>query len=182
MSTHSRLCKFVLAFALTLLQAPLAWAVVDVDLELVLAVDISMSMDPDEQRLQREGYIAALRDPTVMKAIKSGQRGRIAVTYLEWAGPPTQKIIVPWRLIDSTESAEAFISELAGTPYSRASMTSISAALLFARQQFEKGEFRSQRKVIDVSGDGVNNAGPLMSVVQPDILSSGIVINKPYTF
>ncbi len=164
---------------LVLLPAHLAptHAQTDVDLKLVLAVDISMSMDPEEQRLQREGYVQAFRDPFVQKAIASGQRGRIAVTYFEWAGPLIQQVLMPWRLIDSPESANDFATELLGHPYTRRSRTSISAALLFARGLMQTTEFRSPRLVIDVSGDGVNNSGPLMSATRPPILAAGITIN-----
>jgi Protein of unknown function (DUF1194) len=140
-----------------MLRAPTAaqtWAQapVDVDLELVLTVDISMSMDPEEQRLQRDGYIEAFRDPNIIAAIRAGYRKKIAVAYVEWAGPTTPATIIPWRLIDSRETAEAFVAELAQQPYRRLSRTSISAAL-------------------------VNNSGPLMSVVRPQVLSTGVVIN-----
>ena len=40
----------------------------EVDLALVLAIDISGSIDPDEARLQREGYVEAFRDPVIVKA------------------------------------------------------------------------------------------------------------------
>lgn len=149
----------------------------DVDLELVLAVDISMSMDPDEQKLQRDGYVAAFRDPEIIAAIRRGYRHRIAVTYVEWAGPQSVFTVVPWRLIDSQASAEAFAAELASHPYQRRSRTSISAALKYAKALFGTGGFRGSRQVIDVSGDGVNNAGPLLSVVRPQVLEAGIVIN-----
>lgn len=65
------------------------------DLELVIAVDVSLSMDLDEQRLQRDGYVAAFRDPEVHEAIASGPHGRVTVTYFEWAGPLTQQVIIP---------------------------------------------------------------------------------------
>ena len=177
MKNRGPMRRLVFAILCLLLGGGTALAQVEVDLELVLAVDISMSMDPEEQRLQREGYVAALRDPNVMQAIRSGHHGRIGVTYFEWAGPSSQKILMPWRLIDGPASAEAFATELAAQPYSRARMTSISSALLFARQLFDNRTFRAPRQVIDVSGDGANNAGPFMSVVRPDILASGIVIN-----
>jgi hypothetical protein len=154
-----------------------ARAQTDVDLKLVLAVDISMSMDPDEQRLQREGYVQAFRDTFIHKAIASGQRGKIAVTYFEWAGPQIQQVLMPWRVIDTPESANTFATELLAQPYTRRSRTSISAALLFARTLFATHEFRSTRHVIDVSGDGVNNSGPLMSIVRPQVLADGIIIN-----
>jgi Protein of unknown function (DUF1194) len=154
-----------------------ALAQTDVDLKLVLAVDISMSMDPDEQKLQRDGYVEAFRDRLVHQAIASGQHRRIAVAYFEWAGPTIQNIIIPWRLIDSPASATAFAADLLAQPYTRRSRTSISAALLFARTLLRAPEFRSPRLVIDVSGDGVNNSGPLMSATRPQILADGITIN-----
>ncbi len=171
-------CRVTLIiFALLIARSIPVQAQTDVDLKLVLAVDISMSMDPEEQRLQREGYVQAFRDPFVQKAIASGQRGRIAVTYFEWAGPLIQQVLMPWRLIDSPESANDFAAELLGHPYTRRSRTSISAALLFGRGLLQTTEFRSPRLVIDVSGDGVNNSGPLMSAVRPQILADGIIIN-----
>lgn len=148
-----------------------------VDVELVLAVDISLSMDPEEQKLQREGYIAALRDPEILKAIRAGQHGRIAVTYVEWAGPDIQIHLVPWRVIDGARTAEAFIAELEGKPYSRYRRTSISAALDFSARLFEESGFQGLRRVIDVSGDGANNSGPPLMPIRDRIVASGIVIN-----
>ncbi len=148
-----------------------------VDVELVLAVDISLSMDPEEQRLQRDGYIAALRDPEIIKAIRAGQYGRIAVTYMEWAGADVQIHLVPWRVIDGRESAEAFIAELAGKEYSRYRRTSISAALDYSMRLFDDTAFRSARRVIDVSGDGANNSGPPLTQIRDRIVEAGVVIN-----
>ena len=59
---------------------------VAVDVEVVLAVDVSYSMDPEEQALQREGYMAALTSREFLQALKQGAHGRIALTYFEWAG------------------------------------------------------------------------------------------------
>jgi hypothetical protein len=97
-----------------------------VDTALVLAVDVSYSMDPDEQALQREGYVQALMSREFMQALKLGTNGRVAVTYFEWANVGDQKILLPWRLIDGPETADAVAAELAAAPYRRASRTSIS--------------------------------------------------------
>ncbi len=148
-----------------------------VDVELVLAVDISLSMDPEEQRLQREGYIEALRDPEIIKAIRSGRHGRIAVTYMEWAGPDIQIHLIPWRVIDGRDSAEAFVRELAGKEYSRYRRTSISAALEYSMRLFDDRAFKADRRVIDVSGDGANNSGPPLLPIRDRIVDSGVVIN-----
>ena len=71
-----------------------------VDLELVLAVDISRSMDQDEQALQRNGYVAAITNPDLIAAIQQGPNHRIALSYVEWAGPGQQATVVDWRVID----------------------------------------------------------------------------------
>src|SRR6185312_10545756 len=96
---------------------------IPVDVELVIAVDVSYSMDPEEQALQREGYVLALRSREFMQALRQGANGKIAVTYFEWAGANDQKIVMPWRLIDGPESADAVAAEISNAPYRRASKT-----------------------------------------------------------
>src|SRR5262249_3432275 len=148
-----------------------------VDTELVLAVDVSYSMDPEEQQLQREGYIAALTSREFMDALKGGINGKVAVTYFEWAGPFDHKIIVPWRLIDGPDTADRVANEIVAAPYRRASRTAISSALQFAKPLFDASGYNGIRRVIDVSGDGANNSGPLVVEVRDDVLNAGITIN-----
>ncbi len=150
---------------------------IPVDTELVLAVDVSYSMDPEEQQLQREGYISALTSREFMQALRGGMHGKVAVTYFEWAGPFDQKIIVPWRLIDGPESADGVAAEIARAAYRRASRTSIASALQFAKPLFDASGYNGIRRVIDVSGDGANNSGPLVTVMRDDVLAAGITIN-----
>ena len=150
---------------------------VPVDVELVLAVDVSYSMDPEEQALQREGYIAGITSREFMQALRSGHHGKVAVTYFEWAGPYDQKIIVPWRLIDGPEAADAFANELARAPYRRASRTSISGALSFAKPLFDGSGYHGFRRVVDVSGDGANNSGTFVTLARDDVLAAGMTIN-----
>jgi len=148
-----------------------------VDVELVIAVDVSYSMDPEEQALQREGYIMALTSREFMQALREGANSKIAITYFEWAGQFDQKIIMPWRLIEGPESADAVASEIANAPYRRAARTSISGGLTFAKTLFDHSGYRGLRRVIDVSGDGTNNAGPLIVPTRDDVLAAGITIN-----
>jgi hypothetical protein len=150
---------------------------VPVDVELVLAVDVSYSMDPAEQALQREGYVKAITSAEFLRALREGVNGKIAVTYVEWAGQFDQHIVVPWRLIEGPESADAFAGEIAHAPYRRASRTSISGALLFTKDLFETSGYRGLRRVIDVSGDGANNAGALVAPTRDQIIAMGITIN-----
>ncbi len=148
-----------------------------VDTELVLAVDVSYSMDPEEQQIQREGYIEAITSREFMAAIRSGSHGKVALTYFEWAGPQDQRIIAPWRMIEGPETADGFAAEIARAPYRRASRTSIGGALMFAKPLFAASGFRGLRRVIDVSGDGPNNSGPLVVPQRDEIVAAGITIN-----
>jgi Protein of unknown function (DUF1194) len=150
---------------------------VPVDTELVLAVDVSYSMDPEEQQIQREGYIEAITSREFMAAIRAGNHGKIALTYFEWAGPDDQKIIVPWRLVEGPETADGFAGEIARAPYRRASRTSVGGALMFAKPLFAASGFRGLRRVVDVSGDGPNNSGPLVVPQRDDLVAAGITIN-----
>jgi hypothetical protein len=150
---------------------------IPVDTELVLAVDVSNSMDPEEQELQRDGYIAALTSREFMQALRSGTHGKVSVIYFEWAGLYDQKILMPWRLIDGPESADAVASEIARAPYRRAPRTSIYGALQFARPLFDASGYNGFRRVIDVSGDGANNMGPPVTLMRDEALAAGITIN-----
>jgi hypothetical protein len=150
---------------------------IPVDVELVLAVDVSYSMDPDEQALQREGYALALTSREFLHALREGANGKIAVTYFEWAGANDQKIVMPWRLIDGPEAADAVAAEISRAPFRRASRTSISGALRFAKPLFDNSGYRGLRRVIDVSGDGANNSGPLVPIMRDEVVAAGITIN-----
>ena len=172
---------------ISLIAAALAWfplAGVDaksgpnaVDVELVLAVDISYSMDEEEQHLQREGYIEALKSQEFLKALQAGTHGRIAVAYMEWASSYDQRTVVNWTLIDGPESAAAFATQLANAPYRRASRTSISGAIDGAMRLFESNGYDGVRRVIDISGDGPNNNGSPVTLARDSALEKGIVIN-----
>lgn len=148
-----------------------------VDLELVLAVDVSLSMDLEEQRLQRDGYVSALRDPAVQRAVLGGGHGRIALTYMEWAGAAIQQVVIPWRLLDTHQKIEAFAADLAALPIARARRTSISMALNRASALFGTAGYRGVRRVVDVSGDGPNNAGPPVTRERDTAVAQGIVVN-----
>lgn len=148
-----------------------------VDVELVLAVDISYSMDADELTLQREGYVKALTSTEFLNALRQGIHGKVAVTYFEWAGASEQRVIVPWRVVDGPESAGSVASEILAAPIRRAARTSISGALLFGAALFETSGHRGVRRVIDISGDGANNSGPLVTIARDEVVSKGITIN-----
>jgi Protein of unknown function (DUF1194) len=148
-----------------------------VDVELVLAVDVSYSMDMDELALQREGYALAIVSKEFLQALKTGPNGKISVTYFEWAASSDQKIIIPWRVIDGPETADAVAAEILKTPIRRASRTSISGAINFAMPLFDENPHRGIRRVIDISGDGPNNNGSPVTVARDAAVEKGVIIN-----
>ena len=148
-----------------------------VDLELVLAVDVSRSIDADEALLQRQGYATALTDARVLGAILGGRLGGIAATYVEWAETLTRRAVVGWTLIDDEASARAFASAIAEAAPTLGFYTSISGAIEFALPMFDDNGFEGRRRVIDVSGDGANNNGRLVTVARDQAVAAGITIN-----
>ncbi len=162
----------VLAFAPARADSPEA-----VDLELILAIDVSGSVDEEEAALQRRGYLAALVHPLVLQAISGGEKRKIGITYMEWAGYHYQRVVVDWAVISDKASAERFISRIAEVPISTERWTSISGAIEFAMKRFDASPYRGARRVIDISGDGRNNNGRDLSEVRREALERGIVIN-----
>ncbi len=150
---------------------------VEVDLELVLAVDVSRSMSPEELEIQRRGYAEALRSPEVIAAIEGGLIGRIALTYVEWAGQYAQRGAVDWALIDGAAAADAFADRIGAHLEPAMRRTSISGALLYSATLFERNGFDGLRRVIDISGDGPNNEGRPVPAARDSVLSRGVTIN-----
>jgi hypothetical protein len=112
-----------------------------------------------------------------LQALRTGPHGKVAVTYFEWAASSDQKIIIPWRVIDGPETADAVATEILKTPIRRASRTSISGAIYFAMPLFDENPYHGLRRVIDISGDGPNNNGAPITPARDEALSKGIVIN-----
>ena len=149
----------------------------EVDLALALAIDISGSIDPDEAKLQREGYVQAFRDPVIVKAILGGPNRRIAVAYYEWSDAWVQRLLIDWTLLDSEAAIMAFANRLSAAPITIARRTSISGAIRYAIPLFGRNSYEATRKVLDISGDGSNNDGGLVTDIRHEALKERIVIN-----
>lgn len=162
-----------------LLAAPVAAEPVAVDLELVLLADATGSIDETEIRLQRQGYADAMVDPQVLWAIDNGgAEGRIAVTYVEWAGERSQDIVVDWMVVEDEASARDFGARLMAAPRRAFGSNAIGSALLKGKDLIETNDFEGWRKVIDLSGDSSwNPLGPPIAVARDAVLGAGIVIN-----
>jgi Protein of unknown function (DUF1194) len=148
-----------------------------VDLVLALAADVSYSVDQREFQLQRQGYANAIKDRAFVKAVRSGPNGRIAVCFIEWSGPSWQTLQVGWTIIRDIDDAQRFGDKIINAPRTFSERTSISAAIDFASTQIDRAPFESDRHLIDISGDGDNNAGRGVTSARDDAVANGISIN-----
>ncbi|MDJ0629190.1 MAG: DUF1194 domain-containing protein [Rhodobacter sp.] len=150
---------------------------IEVDLELILMVDVSRSMTERELEIQRRGYAAALQSDEVFAALRSGLLQRVAMTYVEWAGWASQRVIVDWRLLETREDLDAFARTLTAEFDPALRRTSISGALLFAAESLRDNAYQGLRRVVDVSGDGPNNQGRPVRRARDAVTAQGITIN-----
>ncbi len=148
-----------------------------VDVALVLVSDVSRSIDDREFKMEKDGYAAAFTDPKVLAAIKGGVSGRIAVDYIEFAGESEVRSVVDWTIVSDEASAKAFIDKLQAVPRSFYGRTSISAGIDLAVQTLSHSGVSADRRVIDVCGDGTNNAGRDVLAARDDAVAAGITIN-----
>lgn len=163
--------------AVLALAASAASAAEVVDLLLVFAADVSRSIDQQKFQLQRDGYAAAITNPRVLDAIRSGPHHRIAVCFVEWSGIGAQKVVIGWTAITDSASAQQFASQLVEAPRSFADRTSISGGIEFAMAQLDSAPFEASRRTIDVSGDGTNNAGRDVPLARDEAVAKGVTIN-----
>ncbi len=165
------------ALVLLLLLAGTARAAEPVDMTLVLVSDVSRSVDDSEFQMEKSGYAAALNDPRVLAAIRGGAIGAIAVAYVEFAGSYEVNTVLDWRVVRDAASARQFTDALDAAPRSFWGRTSISAGIDRAMQLLAENRFETQRRVIDVAGDGTNNAGRDVSAARDDAVVAGITVN-----
>jgi hypothetical protein len=166
-----------LVLVIAVLHAAGARATEAVDLLLVLAADVSRSVDATKFQLQREGYAAAISEPQVLNAIRSGANGQIALCFVEWSGLGSQKVVIDWTIIRDEASARRVGDQILEAPRSFADRTSISTAIDFAMTLFDRAPYQSGRHTIDVSGDGTNNSGRDIGMARDEALAKGATIN-----
>jgi Protein of unknown function (DUF1194) len=166
-----------LIFAAAAALPAAAVAAEKVDLLLVLAADVSRSVDSGKFQLQRDGYATAISDPRVLEAISSGRNGRIGLSFIEWSGAGSQRVLIDWTRVGNAEEAKGFGDHLLEAPRSFADRTSISGAIDFSMGQLAKAPFECERRTIDISGDGTNNAGRDVTLARDEALAQGVTIN-----
>jgi len=163
--------------ALIVAGIPPARAAEEVDLLLVLSSDVSRSVDARKFQLQREGYAAALSNPRVIDAIRSGPHGKIAICFVEWSGATSLKLVIDWTIVSDAASARKIGDQMLELPRSFADRTSISGGIEFSMQQLERSPYKSVRRTIDVAGDGTHNSGRDLQTARDEALAKGVTIN-----
>ena len=163
--------------AVLLALAPAARAAESVDLALVLVTDVSRSIDDSEFKLEKDGYAAAFTAREVIDAIRGGSIGAIAVAYVEFASSFEVRTVLDWSVIRDQASAQAFADQLSAAPRSYWGRTAISAGVDRAVQLLAESGFEPTRRMIDVCGDGTNNAGRDVGEARDDAVKAGITIN-----
>jgi hypothetical protein len=148
-----------------------------VDLALVLAADVSRSVDQEEFQLQRRGYAAAIQNQRVLNAILSGTHKAIALCFIEWSGARERRVVVDWTVIRDAEIAAEFAGKLLAVPRSFNGSTAIGAAIDFAVRRHAESGIESDRRAIDVSGDGDSNQGRPITGARDDAVAAGITVN-----
>lgn len=166
-----------LALCVPLITSAISAASEPVDVQLVIAVDTSSSMKSAELQLQRQGYAAAFRSREVIDAITDGAYGRVAVTYVEWGASGSRRLIVPWTMIGGVEDAHRVADLLERATVKSLFQTSISGAIRYGQRVLRDNDFDSNRRVIDISGDGPNNQGGLVTISRDAAIGEGITIN-----
>lgn len=156
-------------------------AQVECRLALVLALDVSSSVDPGEYELQKLGLAAALDSVVVREALMNKPLGYVALSVFEWSGRYQQEIVLDWTRVDNAAAIDHAVATVARAErsYSRFP-TAVGYALGFAAGMLKRGP-DCRRRVIDVSGDGVNNEGfaPALAYAEfpfKDVVVNGLVI------
>jgi uncharacterized protein DUF1194 len=175
-SVMSRFVQPAIAGVAALLIAGIAGAQ-PVDLALVMAVDVSESVDAGEYLLQHDGIARAFEDLQLVAAIGAGRRGAIEAAVLEWSDRDKQKVTVGWTRIADAESAAAFARKVRQSQRSSNGLTAIGDALLAARALFDSAPEPADRKLVDLSGDGIANIGPPVREARDALVAAGITIN-----
>ena len=149
-----------------------------VDLELVLAVDVSSSVDEEEYQLQVRGVAAAFRHPDVVAAIEGTGGNGLAVAMVQWSDNEEQVLVGGWHIIRNAADAAQYARIIKRSPRIIAGgQTSIAGALSFSINEINNNNIDSNRKVIDVSGDGRANNGIHPMNIRDIAIDQGITIN-----
>ncbi|MFN3615487.1 MAG: DUF1194 domain-containing protein [Rubrimonas sp.] len=161
--------------ALLALAAP-ARAFFDCAAALVLAMDVSSSVDAREHDLQVRGLADALRNEEVIDTILA--EGGVMAAAFQWSGWRHQAIMADWTPLIDRASILAFADAVEAAPRAFTRWpTGLGQALGFAAEMHMQNPVTCRRRIVDVSGDGVNNDGPVPAFFRLRGALDGLTIN-----
>jgi len=164
--------------ALTSLLSKEVRSTVPADLVLILALDVSASVDDREFELQKLGLANAFRHPDVLEAIVGGATKQIVVAAVQWSGKNQQSIEIPWTIVKGRRSADhvsaAFMSMKRRFTNGQ---TDISGMIDFTAAHALSAPVAAPRRVVDISGDGLDNVSFTTHEERDRAVSAGVTIN-----
>jgi Ca-activated chloride channel family protein len=144
------------------------------DTALLLAIDVSGSIDKGEYALQISGLHDALQDPEIIEILLQGQS---ALAVVQWSGLGRQSLVQPWQRMRSAQDIASFAQTTRSLPRAfTGSDTAVGQAISFAAAQFATVP-DCNRHVIDISGDGPENAGHTTARARRSAIAQNITIN-----
>jgi hypothetical protein len=156
------------------------------DVNIVTGLDFSGSIEPHDAQVQIDGIAMAIRSPQIIAAIENGNRGRIGFALFVWASS-NHPILMTWRQIGSAEEAAAVADEVSaglhGLFGSEAlarlgALTDLSGALDYGAGMLDSAPFATDRRVINIIGNGIDNVGEGAPPVRDRLVAQGITINS----
>jgi Ca-activated chloride channel homolog len=141
---------------------------------LLLSIDVSGSIDSADYQLQTDGLAAALSDPEVAEALV---RGQVALAVVQWSGPAQQALSLDWQRMLTPEAVATFAARAGAMPRAfKGSDTAVGESLRFALSQFTRVPDCTAH-VIDISGDGQENAGFTDARARSEAVAAKVTIN-----
>lgn len=165
------------------------------DANLITALDISDSMMRHDEWIQFDGIARAVTDPAFLRAIAGGRHGRVGFAVFVWSSGRGGEVVLPWTLLASRADAEHIAADLRSTleidrsgyrrpdndsdpkPPDQGLRTDVSGAIEFAVDMVAQAPYATDRKVINICANGVDNVSAHPDAARDRALAAGAIIN-----
>lgn len=177
MGQHGQYRALVAAAALALWAGP-GWGACR--LALLLGFDVSRSVDAQDYAIQRDGILAALAAPEIVRALL-GSEDHVRLALYEWSGQGAQEMVLDWTEVTSQVDIDAISARVAAYARSEDRLpTALGEALDYGLDLLNRAGDCPAR-TLDISGDGRNNDGDGPDMVRArrdpgDVLVNGLAI------
>jgi hypothetical protein len=191
-----RLPNTVLAIGTSILLGWLSMAHAEhpVDANIVTALDLSPSIMRHEEWIELDGMQRAVAHPAFLAAIGAGEHRRIGFAAFTWSSHGELRVIVPWVVLGSAADLQPVVDALAqvprrgdtafggdqeppSAPLAPERLTDISEALSFAHGLFAAAPHRTERSILNICGNGIDNVGEGPETARDRAIAAGITVN-----